>query len=186
MDTLLSVCLGIGLAAACGFRVFVPFLAVSVAARAGWVDLAPSFGWLGSDAALVTLAVASALEIAAYYVPWVDNALDAIATPVAVVAGVFAMGSVVTGLQPFVKWTLVAIAGGGVAGAVQAATVGSRKVSLLTTAGLANPLVSTIELGGSLAMAALAIFLPVLAVLLLIALFAYAALRLVRLGRRPA
>lgn len=165
---------------------FVPFLAVSVASRAGWVDLAPSFGWLGSDVAVVTLAVASALEVAAYYVPWVDNALDAIATPAAVVAGAFAMGSVVTGLPPFVKWTLVAIAGGGVAGAVQAATVGSRKVSLVTTAGLANPLVSTAELGGSLTMAALAIFVPVLAVLLLFGLFVYVALRLVRLGRGPA
>jgi hypothetical protein len=186
MDLFLNVCLGVGLAAACGFRVFVPFLALSIASRAGAVELAPAFGWLGSDAALVTLAVASLLEIAAYYVPWVDNALDAVASPAAVIAGAFAMGSVVTGLDPFVKWTLVAIAGGGVAGIVQAATVGSRKVSLLTTAGLANPVVSTIELGGSVVMSLMAILLPVLAVLLLVGLFALFAIRLARLRRKTA
>lgn len=186
MHLLLNICLGIGLAAACGFRVFVPFVAVSLASRAGWVDLAPAFAWLASDAALITLAIASVLEIAAYYIPWVDNALDVIATPVAVIAGAFAMGSVVTGIDPFVKWTLVAIAGGGIAGLIQAATVGSRKISLLTTAGIANPLVSTMELGGSVGLAVLAIFVPIFAVLILAALFVFLALRVARLRRTPA
>ncbi|MGD2115402.1 MAG: DUF4126 family protein, partial [Acidobacteriota bacterium] len=38
METLLSVALGLGLAAACGFRVFVPLLAMSVAVRAGHME----------------------------------------------------------------------------------------------------------------------------------------------------
>jgi hypothetical protein len=36
--------------------------------------------WLGSDAALVAFATALVVEIGAYYVPWLDNALDTIAT----------------------------------------------------------------------------------------------------------
>ncbi|HZN54861.1 MAG TPA: DUF4126 domain-containing protein [Candidatus Polarisedimenticolaceae bacterium] len=163
METLLSVLLGIGLSAACGFRIFVPFLVVGLAARTGHLTLGPSFAWMASTPGLIALAVATVLEIAAYYVPWLDHALDLIATPAAVVAGVVMTASVITGLDPMMKWTLALIAGGGIAGTVQALTVGGRKVSLLTTGGLANPAVATAELGGSVLLALLAIALPLVA-----------------------
>ena len=104
MDVLLNVCLGLGLAAACGFRVFVPFLVLNLAARSGYVALAGNFEWIASTPALITLAVATALEIAAYYVPWLDNLLDSVATPAAVVAGIVVTASVVTGIDPYLKW----------------------------------------------------------------------------------
>ena len=160
MDVLLNVCLGLGLAAACGFRVFVPFLVLNLAARSGYVALAGNFEWIASTPALITLAVATALEIAAYYVPWLDNLLDSVATPAAVVAGVVATASVVTGIDPYLKWSLAVIAGGGVAGAIQATTVGVRGTSSLTTAGFGNPLVTTAEIGGSALMSGLAVGLP--------------------------
>jgi hypothetical protein len=163
VSTLVSVLLGIGLSAACGFRVFVPFLIVGIAARTGHVTLGGSFAWMASTPALIVLAVATVIEVAAYYVPWLDHALDVLATPAAVVAGVLMTASVVTGLDPMTKWTLALIAGGGIAGTVQALTVGTRKVSLLTTGGLGNPIVATAELGGSIGMALLAIALPLLA-----------------------
>jgi hypothetical protein len=163
VETLLSVVLGIGLSAACGFRIFVPFLIVGVAARTGHVALGPSFAWIASTPALLALAVATIVEVAAYYVPWLDHALDLIASPAAVVAGVVMTASVVTGLDPMLKWSLALIAGGGIAGTVQALTVGTRKASLLSTGGLANPLVSTAELGGSIILAVLAIAVPLLA-----------------------
>lgn len=163
MQTLLSVVLGIGLSAACGFRIFVPFLLVGVAARTGHVTLGDSFAWMSSTPALVILGVATVLEIGAYYVPWLDHALDVLATPSAVVAGVVMTASVVTGLDPMLKWTLALIAGGGIAATVQAVTVGTRKVSLVTTGGLANPIVSTMELAGAAGLAILAITLPLLA-----------------------
>jgi hypothetical protein len=163
MNTLLSVLLGVGLSAACGFRIFVPFLLVGIAARTGHVALGASFAWMASTPALIALGVATVLEIGAYYVPWLDHALDLIATPAAVVAGVFMTASVVTGLDPMVKWSLALIAGGGIAGTVQALTVGTRKASLLTTGGLGNPIVSTVELAGSIGLTVLAIALPLLA-----------------------
>jgi hypothetical protein len=171
---------GIGLSAACGFRVFVPMLVVSVAAHGGYLDLAPGFEWIGAYPAMAAFAVATALEIGAYYVPWLDNLLDAIATPAAVVAGTVLTASVIGDLSPFLRWSLALIAGGGAAAAVQAATVTVRGVSTATSGGLLNPLASTGELAGSILTSVLAVFAPVAAILLLAALFAV----LVRLALR--
>lgn len=162
-QTLLSICLGLGLSAACGFRIFIPFLVMNLAARAGYLTVTGSFEWIGSTPALIMFAVATGLEIGAYYVPWLDHLLDSIATPAAAIAGVVATASVVTGMDPLLKWPLAVIAGGGVAGAIQVATVGARGVSGLTTAGLGNPLVSTAEAGTAFGLTVLALVLPVVA-----------------------
>src|SRR5262245_3826330 len=76
MEIFLSICLGIGLSAACGFRVFVPLLCLSIAAKAGYVHLTPSFAWIGTLPAIIAFGVATVLEIGAYYIPWLDNVLD--------------------------------------------------------------------------------------------------------------
>lgn len=167
MEAILSVCLGVGLAAACGFRVFVPLLVMSVAAHSGQLNLAPGFQWIGSDAALVAFGIATCLEVAGYFVPWMDNLLDTLATPAAIVAGTVVTASVITGMSPMLKWTLAVIAGGGVAGLVQGATMFTRGASTATTGGLGNPLFATIELGGSAAASAAAIFVPALAIVVL-------------------
>ena len=112
LDVLLSVALGIGLAAAVGMRVFLPLLVMSVAAWSGHLTLAPNFQWLGTTPAMLTLAVAALLEISAYYVPGLDNLLDTIATPTALIAGTVAAAAVMTDLPPLVKWTAAIIAGG--------------------------------------------------------------------------
>jgi len=180
VDVLLSVCLGLGLAAACGFRLFVPFLVLNLAARSGYVALDGSFEWLISTPALITLAVATALEITAYYVPWLDNLLDSVASPAAVVAGIVVTASVVTGIDPLLKWSLAVIAGGGVAGAVQAMTVGARGASSLTTAGFGNPLVTTAEIGGSALLSGMAVGVPLLIALVVPVLLILAVRRLRR------
>src|SRR3954463_1520521 len=116
MDSILSVLIGLGLAAACGFRVFVPLLVMSLASRAGVGHLAlgPGFAWIGSTPALLSFAVATVLEIAGYYIPWVDNLLDTVATPAAVVAGIVVTASAMTtDVSPFLKWTLAGGGGGG-------------------------------------------------------------------------
>lgn len=166
METLLALCAAVGLSAACGFRVFVPLLVVSIAERSGHAGLAPAFQWLGSDAALITFGTATALEIGGYYVPWMDNLLDSVATPAAVIAGTVITASMMTDVSPFLRWTMAAIAGGGVAGAVQGSTVLVRGASSLGTGGLANPIFATVELGASLVSSLLALFAPLLAILL--------------------
>lgn len=162
-ELIVAVCVGLGLAAACGFRIFVPLLILNLAAGSGQVSLAGNFDWIASRPALVAFAVATVLEIAAYYVPWLDNLLDTIATPAAVVAGTVVTASVVVGIDPFLKWTLAVIAGGGVAGVVQSVTSGARGFSSVTTAGFGNPVVSSLELGGALGMSVAAVFVPLLA-----------------------
>lgn len=173
METALSICLGLGLAAACGFRIFVPFLLVSLAARGGYMPLGADFEWIAGTPALITFGAATALEIGAYYIPGLDNLLDFIATPAAIVAGTVVSGSVVTGVDPMLKWTLAAIAGGSIAGTVQVATVGVRGASLVGTAGLGNPVVSTAEAAGSVVVTILSILVPVIAIALILMTLVY-------------
>src|SRR5688572_15228405 len=180
MELLLSICVGLGLSAACGFRIFVPLLVTSIAAHSGHLTLASNFQWIGSTEALTAFSLATALEVGAYYVPWLDNFLDTVATPVAVVAGTMVTASMVTDVSPFLKWTLAVVAGGGVAGAVQATTVLARGLSLTGTGGLANPLVATAELGGSILTAIAAIVAPFFALALIIAVLGIAGYKLLR------
>jgi hypothetical protein len=167
METVLSILLGIGLSAACGFRIFVPFLVMSIASLSGHLQLAHGFEWIGSYAALIAFSVATCLEIAGYYIPWLDHLLDTIATPAAVVAGTVASAALVADMSPLLKWSLAIIAGGGAAGLVQGTTVATRSLSLVGTGGLANPLVSTLELIGSVMTSVLTIVVPVLGVALI-------------------
>jgi hypothetical protein len=170
MNTLLSIGIGLGLSAACGFRVFVPLLVASLAAQVGYLSLAPGFEWVGTQPALYAFGTATLLEILAYYIPWLDNALDAIATPAAVIAGMVVGAAVFTDLPPLVKWSLAIIAGGAAAGMVQGATGLLRLKSAVFSGGLGNPLVSTVELVGALVMSVVALTTPVLALLLAVAL----------------
>ena len=167
-ETLLSIGLGLGLSAACGFRIFVPLLVVNLAARAGWVQLAGELSWMGDTPALWTFGAATLLEIGAYYVPWLDNFLDSVATPAAMISGAVVTASVVTDVDPALKWVLAVIAGGGVAGVVQTATVGGRVLSSLTTAGLGNPLVATLELISSFALSVVSVLAPLLALIFVV------------------
>lgn len=174
METLLSIFVGVGLSAACGFRIFVPLLVMSIASLTGNLTLAPDFEWIGTYPALAAFAIATLFEIAAYYVPWIDNLLDTIAIPAATVAGTIVMASAVSEMSPFLKWALAVIVGGGVAGTVQGFTSIARIASTATTGGVGNPVVSTVEAGGSIVMSVLAIAVPVLAALAVLVIIFFA------------
>ncbi|MBR9758189.1 MAG: DUF4126 domain-containing protein [Algicola sp.] len=163
VETLTSIFLGIGLAASVGFRVFVPLFILSLAAYFNVWELNESWQWVGSLAAVITLGVATLVEIFAYYIPYVDNVLDAIAIPLATVAGTAVMVASVTQLDPIITWALAIIAGGGTATAIKSAAGATRVTSTVSTAGFGNPMVSTVETGTSFVLSALAVFLPVLA-----------------------
>jgi hypothetical protein len=179
MDLALSIALGVGLAAAVGFRVFLPMLVLSVAAFTGHLTLSSGFAWLGTPAAFVMLGVAASLEILAYYIPGVDNLLDAIAGPAALVAGTVVAAAVMTDLPPLVKWTTAVIAGGGAAGLTQGLTSLLRAKSTVMTGGLGNHVLATGEWGGALLVSLLALAFPLIAVAL-VAVFCWFAIRLLR------
>jgi hypothetical protein len=178
-DIALSIALGIGLAAAVGFRVFLPLLVASVAAYTGHLQLSDSFAWLGSLSAMTMLGVAAIVEVLAYYIPAVDNLLDTITTPVALIAGTLLSAAVMVDLPPIVKWTTAIIAGGGAAGLTQGVTALLRAKSTALTGGLGNPVVATAELGGALLLSALALIAPFIA-LAAVAAFLWLAVRTVR------
>lgn len=163
LQTILGILTGLGLAAACGFRVFVPFLVASLAVRAGVVEVAADFAWIGSTPAIVCLSVATLLEIGGYFIPGVDHFLDVVATPAAIVAGTLLAGSFITDMAPWFRWSLAAVAGGGIAAAVQATTVVARAKSGLFTFGLGNPIVAGAELVGATTLALLAAVAPIVA-----------------------
>jgi hypothetical protein len=164
LEEILSILVGIGLSAACGLRVFVPLLGLSIASMNGYVHLDGGFQWIGSWPALLAFSTATVLEIAAYYIPWLDHALDTVATPAAVVAGVLVTASMITDMPPLMKWSLAIIAGGGSAGVVQTGTMFLRGLSTATTGGAGNFIVSTLELIGSILLSILAIVIPVVCV----------------------
>jgi hypothetical protein len=162
LESLLSIALGIGLAAAAGFRIFVPLLAAGIAARTGFLPLTDGFQWLGSTPALLMLGTAAVVEVLAYYIPGVDHLLDVVAGPAAVGAGVVASASVMADIPQAVMWPLAIIAGGGVAGLTKGTTALLRAKSGVMTAGLANPVVATVETVGATGIAVLALVVPLL------------------------
>ncbi len=165
-EYLVMISLGVGLSAACGFRIFIPPFLFSIAARADFADIdlaGGDFAWLESTPAIIVLGLATVVEIAAYYIPWLDNALDTISTPSAIGAGIMMSGASLDGADPLLQWSLAVIAGGGVAGGIQLSTVATRAVSALFTGGIGNPIVSTVEAGASVFCVILAILLPIIA-----------------------
>ena len=167
-ETIISIFLGVGLAASVGFRVFLPLFVLSLASYFGVWDLNPNWEWIGSLAAVITLGVATVVEIFAYFIPWVDNLLDTLAIPLAAIAGTAVMVSTVTNLDPVVTWSLAIIAGGGTATAIKGASATSRLASTATTGGVGNPLVSTVETGTAMVVSTASIFAPILAAVLVI------------------
>lgn len=180
METVLAVITGIGLSAACGFRVFVPLLALSLASMFGYLHLAHGFEWISGYYATIAFASATILEIIAYYVPWLDNIMDAIASPVSIIAGTIATASVITDMPPSLKWMVAIIVGGGIAGLLQGATTAIRAKSSFFSGGLGNPLIATVELIGSAVIAFLAVILPIVGFALVVALAVYV---LIKTGR---
>lgn len=187
-DFVVSIALGVGLAAAVGFRVFLPLLITSIATYGGYIPVSDGFAWLASPAAIIMLSVAALAEILAYYIPGVDNLLDTIATPAALVAGTLVSAAVMADLPPLIKWTAAIIAGGGAAGITQGVTTMIRANSTVFTGGLGNPVIATGELGGAAIVSLLALAVPFVA-LGIVFLFCWFAVRtirrLMRGGPRP-
>lgn len=183
-ESLLSIAAGLALAASAGFRVFVPLLIVSVAARAGWLEIAPSFQWIATTQALTVFLTATVLEIGAYYVPFLDNLLDTVSTPAAVVAGMVASASVLVDLPPWLRYSIAIAGAGSTAGVVAASTTMLRLKSSALTAGFGNGVLATFELLGAFGVALVAVLVPIFALVVVAAILSFAIRRLGRRSRR--
>ena len=163
---ILAALMGISLAAASGFRVFLPPFLLSLAIRADFVEVdlvGTSFEFFETTPAIIILGVASIAEFAAFYVPWVDSLLDTIASPAAIIAGISMTAIVMEGSDPAVQWAIAIIAGGGASATIQGATVTTRGLSSTFTLGYANSLVATSENVASVALTIVALLAPLVA-----------------------
>ena len=184
-ETILSIFLGVGLAASVGFRVFLPLFALSLAAYFDVWSLNDQWEWVGSLAALITLGVATVVEVLAYFIPWVDNLQDSLSLPLTALAGTLVMVSTVADLDPVTTWSLAIIAGGGTATAIKGASATSRLTSSMTTGGIANPGISAIETGTAAVVTIASIFAPVLAAVLVIIILTFIFIIYRKLRPRP-
>ena len=185
IQLILALCMGISLSAACGFRVFVPLLAVSLAVRYGGVSVNDTFAWVGTDAAFICLSVATVVEILAYYIPVVDHALDVVNTPLALVAGAIITCGMLPDMPDFAQWGIGIVGGAGAAGVIQAGTAAVRGMSSATTVTLGNPIVSSLENIFSILGSILAILVPALAIIGVL-IMSYMAYRIIRRLRQRA
>jgi hypothetical protein len=173
MDIAFGILLGVGLAASCGFRVFVPMLVTNVASLLGYLKLSPGFEWMGSWIAFAAFLAATIVEVGAYYVPWLDNLLDTISGPLAMIAGTILTASFLTDVNPLVQWTLGLIVGGGTAGIVKVGASAARLTSTTTTGGIGNPAIATVENVSSLAMSILSFIIPVVIAVVVVLIIIY-------------
>jgi|SRR5919199_2529990 hypothetical protein len=168
IEWLISACIGVGLAACCGFRIFVPLLIASLATKLGIIGAVGGFEWLSNWSTILGLTVATVFEVGAYYIPWLDNLLDTIATPASIVAGTLMSTSFLRIDDPLIHWGLGLMLGGGSAGIIQAGTSLLRLGSTTTTGGVANPVVATGENVASVGLSIFTIFLPLVAFVLIV------------------
>ncbi|MEO5999074.1 MAG: DUF4126 domain-containing protein [Chitinophagaceae bacterium] len=169
---IMSVCLGIALSACCGFRIFIPLLAASIAVYNGWMEVPPDMQWIGGVTAIISFSTATILEISAYYIPFLDNMLDFIAAPLAVIAGTLLASSIIpfSENEPLFRWGIGLLAGGATAGTIQLGTGMIRIFSTKATVGAGNALVASAEnvvaLTGTLLSFIIPIFMAILLVIL--------------------
>lgn len=173
IDWILSACMGVGLAACCGFRVFVPLLIASLATKLGYIGTMQGFEWLSGWPALLGLSVATIFEISAYYIPWLDNLLDSLATPLSIIAGTLLSTSLLHIDNPLLHWGLGLMLGGSSAGIIQAGTSLLRLGSTATTGGAANPVVATGENIASVGLSVFTLLLPLIGIVLVGALLLF-------------
>ena len=159
-----AIALGIALSACCGFRIFVPMLAAAVAAYNHWFNFSADMQWLGSLPAIICFATAAVIEIAAYYFPFLDNILDAIAAPLAIAAGtILAFAILPAGdSEPLLRWVAALIAGGATAGTIHIGTGLLRLFSTKATLGTGNPLIATGENAAVVTGSICSFFIPVI------------------------
>jgi hypothetical protein len=184
---------GFGLATAAGLNAYIPLLALGLLGRfTHLVTLPHGWTWLENGWVMAIVAVLLLVEVVADKVPALDSVNDAIQTFVRPTAGGIVFGSgtaaqtaAVADPGSFVtsgQWVPIAI------GVVTALVVHLTKTAVrpaanVATAGVAAPVLSTIEDVASIGLVFVAILLPVLVVVALIAL-AWVGWSLLRRRRR--
>jgi len=185
LDYAVGILLGVGLAASCGFRVFVPLLVSNIASMFGYLNFGSGYEWMGSWPAFAVFITATIIEISAYYIPWLDNALDTIAVPLSAIAGTILTVSFIGSMDPMIQWTLGIILGGGSAAVIKTGASVARLKSTAFTAGFANWIIATAENFTSIVMSILTILIPVVMGITALGIFGYFGWRIAVRKKNP-
>jgi uncharacterized membrane protein len=176
-----------GLSGSAGLNAYIPLLLVALAARFPMGDplvkLQAPYDLMGSWWAIGLLAILLVVEIVADKIPAVDTVNDGIQTFVRPAAGAILFAgsaNVITDIHPI----LALGAGLLVAGGVHATKTAARPVVTVTTAGVGNPIVSTLEDIVALVVSLLALVLPIVAAVLLLGFLIFIAVIVRRWRRR--
>lgn len=160
-----------GLSSSAGLNAYIPLLMVALAARFPLdnplVKLQAPYDLMGSWWAIGLLAVLLVVEIVADKIPAVDTVNDGIQTFVRPAAGAILFAgsaNVITDIHPI----LALGAGLLVAGGVHATKTAARPVVTVSTAGVGNPIVSTLEDIVAFVVSLLALVLPIIAAILML------------------
>jgi hypothetical protein len=163
----LSLATAFGLSTSAGLNAYIPLLVVALLARfTPLVTLNKPYDALSSWWVIGTLGVLLVIETLVDKVPAADTVNDIIQTFIRPAAGaiLFAATTNAIGLHPVVA----AICGVLLAGSVHVVKAGGRPVVAVATAGLGNPVVSTIEDVVSFVTSLLAIVAPYLVLALIV------------------
>jgi hypothetical protein len=181
-DWVTALALAVALSAVSGLRALLPILLTGLVARAGWVDLGPTFEFLSGNRALIIFGVAALLEIAGDKIPALDHALDTVHSFLRPLSGSLLAAAALSRVTDPTH----ALVGGIVLGAPtalvpHAVKSTARIASTVFTGGLANPFLSILEDVLAVVLFILAVVVPILAAVTVIVLMVLLARRL---GRR--
>lgn len=171
---MLELLTGTGLAAAAGLNAYIPLLLVGLSSRfLDWIQLPPAWAWLENEWVLVVLGVLFVIEVIADKIPVVDTVNDWIQTVVRPAAGGILFGSgtssetiAVTDPAEFFasnQWVPIVI-GIVLSLVVHAGKTFGRPAANAVTAGVAAPVLSTLEDIASVVLSLLAIVFPILVI----------------------
>jgi hypothetical protein len=186
---------GFGLATAAGLNAYIPLLMLGLLARfTDLVTLPHGWAWLENGWVMAIVAVLLAVEIVADKIPALDSVNDVIQTFVRPTAGGIVFGSGTAAQTAAVadpgafassgQWIPVAV-GVVIALVVHLTKTAVRPVANATTAGIAAPVLSTVEDATSVGLVFVAILLPILVLVVVVALV-WAVAMLIRRRRRRA
>lgn len=173
-----------GLATATGLNAYLPLLTVGLLAR--WTDLVtlnPPYDLLSNPAVLILIAILAVLDFVGDKIPAVDHALHLAGLVIHPVAGII-VALVADSSAGAAHPVLAAACGLILAGGTHGARAVARPVVTATSAGVVNPVVSLIEDIVSLALAVLAVLVPVLAFALVVLVVGWTVRRILRFYRR--
>jgi len=184
---------GLGLATASGLNAYIPLLALGLLSRfTDLITLPHGWAWLENGWVMTIVAVLLVVEIVADKIPALDSINDTIQTFVRPTSGGIVFGSgtaaqtaAVTDPGAFVhsgQWIPIVV-GVLVALVVSLTKSTVRPVANVATAGVAAPVLSTIEDGVSVVLVFVAILIPVV-VLVVLALLVWGFVKLLRRRHR--